>query len=59
MEWIRFDMKKPADGQECLTRMKHGVISGYYDAAEDWFHGYYYRDIQWFATYWVPIEDVE
>ena len=47
----------PADGQLCLTYMKYGLISGKYDAENEWFTGYYSREYTWYATKWVPIED--
>jgi len=58
VKWIKMDDQKPKDGQECLTTMKHGIISGIYNAQENEFFGYYWRDIQWSAYEWVPIEEV-
>jgi hypothetical protein len=31
INWIKLKDKKPEDGQLCLTKMKHGIISGFYN----------------------------
>lgn len=59
MKWRKFEDEKPEDGQECLTKMKHGLISGSYDAEEQAFTGYYWREMEWWATHWVPIEEAD
>jgi hypothetical protein len=56
MNWIETDKQKPADGQECITRMKHGFISGQYCEEDNTFCGYYWRDMEWWAQQWMPIE---
>lgn len=58
LKWNKISDKKPNDGQECLTTMKHGTISGIYNASEDAFFGYYWHDMEWSAYKWVPIEDL-
>jgi hypothetical protein len=59
MNWRDFNEEKPYDGQECLTKMKHGIIEGRYEADEKCFYGYYWQEMEWWATHWVPIEEVE
>ena len=39
--------------------MKHGLISGDYDQDDNTFNGYYWRDMSWWATHWIPIEEVD
>ncbi len=53
--WIDVRESKPPEETEVLTLMKHGSISGYYDAEEDVFRGYYWHDMQWSARYWMPL----
>jgi hypothetical protein len=57
LKWISIRDRKPANEQVCLTKMKHGIIEGVYDAEEENFTGYYWTDIIWNAYAWVPIED--
>jgi hypothetical protein len=59
LNWRDMSIEKPADGQRCLTKMKHGLISGDYDANDDSFGGYYSRGMEWWASHWVPIEEAE
>jgi len=59
INWRKVDENPPADGQLCLTKMKHGYISGYYDAREGEFTGYYWRDMSWYADLWAPVSDIE
>lgn len=47
----------PADGQQCLTYMKYGLLSGEYDAEANEFSTYLGQEFTWYATKWVPIED--
>lgn len=58
MRWRNIDDEKPNDGQECLTEMKHGFISGQYCAADRTFGGYYWRAMEWYASRWVPTEEL-
>ena len=58
LNWRKSAVEKPADGQACLTKMKHGIIQGNYDAEEDCWGEYYWRDMEWDADEWVPIEEV-
>jgi hypothetical protein len=59
LRWRNMSDEQPADGQRCLTMMKHGLISGCYSTADNNFGGYYWRDMEWYATAWVPIEEAE
>jgi len=58
LNWRNIIDKKPEDGQSCLTRMKHGIIEGVYDAKENSFSGYYWTDLEWYGHEWVPSEEV-
>jgi len=63
MKWIDMKDKKkrPEIGQICLTKMKHGIIQGRYeidDYGDEGFTGYYFTEINWYASHWMPIEDV-
>jgi len=57
MNWRIFREVKPEDGQDCITTMKHGVISGCYNANEKTFSGYYWGDLEWSAYKWIPTEE--
>lgn len=59
IKWIKMEDRKPEDEQDCLTKMKHGMIQGRYDAEDESFKGYYWRDMEWSARAWIPIEEVE
>lgn len=58
LNWIKMRDRKPKNGQVCLTKMKHGIIQGFYDKRYDNFGDYYGQDMEWHAHEWVPIEDV-
>lgn len=58
LNWIDITTAVPPDGQQCLTKMKHGIISGFYSAVEKKFFNYYYN-LEWVATHWTPIEEAE
>ena len=58
MKWNNMHDKKPADDQDCLTKMKHGLIQGSYRESDGTFGAYYWRDMEWYATGWIPIEEV-
>lgn len=47
----------PQDEQECLVKMKHGIISGRYNAGDSIFYDYYWHDLEWYGYAWVPIEE--
>ena len=55
LRWRKTCDEKPDPEIEVLTKMKHGMISGFYDPEEDRFTGYYFSDISWYASEWVPI----
>lgn len=59
LKWRSIKDSKPQDEQQCLTKMKHGIIEGNYSAEDDSFTGYYWHDMEWYAYYWVPIEEAE
>jgi hypothetical protein len=59
LNWRDITLEQPADGQKCLTLMKHGMISGEYDAQSNGFGGYYWRDMEWYAQLWVPYEEAQ
>jgi len=60
MKWRKIsDGEIPNDGQPCLTKTKHGLIEGDYDANQGEFTGYYWWSLEWVADYWIPIEEVE
>ena len=58
LNWRDIDVEKPEDGQACLTIMKHGIIEWCYSTKDNDFGGYYWTDITWWASKWVPIEEV-
>lgn len=57
IEWIKITDQKPKHCQDCITKMKHGVIQGEYDSKEGTFSHYYFGDITWYAQEWAPIEE--
>ena len=57
LNWRPMSESKPADGQQCLTRMKHGIIEGQYCVEDGTFGQYYWRDMEWRAQAWIPIEE--
>lgn len=59
VNWRDTKTDPPDEGQECLTQMKHGLISGCYDFEKKTFHGYYWHDMEWFAAKWVPVEELK
>lgn len=42
------DPKDAITGNRYITYMKHGWISGYWDAETETCSGYYWRDMEWF-----------
>jgi len=59
MSWIDMKERTPEDEQSCLTDMKHGLIEGVYWKEDRTFRGYYWHDMEWYASRWVPIEEVK
>lgn len=59
IRWRGIDNEKPSDGQDCITKMKHGIIQGTYSEKDETFGAYYWRDMEWYASEWAPIEDVD
>ena len=58
IKWRDIETEKPAPFQQCLTKMKHGIIEGTRLEDEDSFEGYYFRNLQWGTRWRVPIEEV-
>lgn len=58
INWRSIKYEQPDKETECLTQMKHGLISGYYDKSEGAWNGYFFQDICWYATYWVPVSEL-
>jgi hypothetical protein len=59
LKWINFKDQEPEDGQDCLVEMKHGIVQGMWVAEDRWFTVYLWKDITFFGTRWMPIEDVQ
>jgi len=59
IKWRDFKTERPKDEQAILTKMKHGIISGWWNNDAGVCMGYYWSDLEWNAYYWVPIEEVE
>ncbi len=57
INWRKTKEDEPQDMQECLTKMKNGLIQGFYQAENGTFGGYFYGEMEWDATEWVPIEE--
>lgn len=59
IRWRNIDEERPADGQDCLTMAKGGVVQGAYDATENNFGAYLFgMTLEWYATQWVPADEV-
>lgn len=56
IRWRDIEIEEPKDYQECLTITKHGIIQGIYNEIEGIFSGW--KDMEWYATYWIPIEEI-
>lgn len=56
LEW-REDFENLPDGTKVLTKMKHGIISGAWDAKNGVCQGYYWRDMQWYPYAFIVLED--
>lgn len=54
-EWHDTYADPPPPGERVLTSMKHGLIEGTFDPADQTFYGYYWRDMEWFADKWTPL----
>ena len=64
--WKDLIDEKPDDYQNCITKTHKGYISGIYDPKENCFFGIYpqstggyWKEIQWSATHWAPVEEME
>ena len=58
MNWRDMNEEQPIDGQDCLTKMKHGIIQGQYCKEDKTFNAYYWRSMEWYASEWIPIEEI-
>lgn len=58
INWRSINYEQPDEDLECLTQMKHGFISGYYNKNENEWRGYYWHDLQWYADKWVPVSEL-
>ena len=47
MKLIKVPIEEAVDGEEYLTEMKHGWISGAWIAEEEICMGYYWHDLEW------------
>lgn len=56
--WRNINEEKPEDGQDCITKMKHGVIQGWWDEEEKVFRRYYWNELEWYGSHWAPAEEV-
>jgi hypothetical protein len=59
LNWLSVNDNPPKDGQDCLVKMKHGIIQGTYNADDNSFSRYYFQDIEFYGHDWVPIEDLD
>lgn len=50
------DDPPPQSNKAVLTVMKYGYISGYY-MGDGQFSGYYWQDMTWYASKWMPIPE--
>ncbi len=60
MKLVRVPFEDAIEGEEYLTEMKHGWISGYWDPTSETCSGYYWRFDEWYphALYTV-VKDEE
>jgi len=58
LNWIKFKDKEPKHGQDCLCIMKHGIVQGMWDAKDRVFSIYLWKDIDFFADFWIPLEEI-
>ena len=55
--WISVKDKKPEPFKQVLTKCKHGLIEGHWDDNIFSFTGYYWMDMYWFASHWMPLPE--
>jgi hypothetical protein len=58
LEW-RKDFENLPDEAYILTKMKHGIISGTWDAEERVCRGYYWHDMEWNPYCFIVLEGSE
>lgn len=58
LEW-RKDFENLEDGDDILTDMKHGIISGRWDKENRCCKGYYWQDMSWYAEGFILMTDLE
>lgn len=56
MKFRKVEKEDVVDGEEYLTSMKHGMISGIWDADEGVCRGYYWQDLEWYPYEFYVIE---
>lgn len=59
MKLIKVPFEEAIEGEEYLTEMKHGWISGQWDPEDKVCRGYYWRDMEWYphALYKIVGDD--
>jgi hypothetical protein len=61
-DWICVEDRLPDEGDFVLTNCKHGVIEGtldeYTGGGTATFCNYYWRDMEWYATHWMPCPEM-
>lgn len=50
MKLVKVPFEEAIDGEEYLTEMKHGWISGQWDSEGKTCAGYYWRDMEWYPN---------
>lgn len=57
--WIKFEDKKPEDGQSILAKFKYGIIDCAYDEERSVGMTYIWQDIEFYIYEWMPLEKAE
>ena len=50
LKWRDIKKEIPKNGEDCLTKMKHGIIQGMYNEDSNTFTQYYCRDMEWYGN---------
>lgn len=59
MKLVEVPIEQAVDGEEYLTKMKHGWISGAWDSKEKTCNGYYWRDMSWYVDKLYKVIDAD
>lgn len=59
LTWRNIFVQEPNDGERCLTKCKHGIIEGEYDKTDGVFCSYYWRDMVWSASEYIPLSEIQ